>query len=103
MVGEIAARLYDKELNLDEVAFYLLERFMENEQVATAEHASVTPLRRKSMMRISQEKTAQDPVHLGPGRAQQPPGANDAARRLLGLSLLVPGASGRWFSSLPSK
>jgi hypothetical protein len=39
-VGEVAARLCDKKLSLDEVAFDLLERFLENEQVVTAEAAA---------------------------------------------------------------
>lgn len=39
-VGEIAARLYDRKLILDKVAFDLLERFLENEQEVTAEAAA---------------------------------------------------------------
>jgi hypothetical protein len=39
-VGEVAARLYDRKLNLDGIAFDLLERFLENEQVVTAEAAA---------------------------------------------------------------
>jgi hypothetical protein len=40
-VGEIVAGLFDKKLDLDKVAFELLERFLENEQAVTA-NAAVT-------------------------------------------------------------